>query len=55
MVFSGRWALCKPALPKIGALFTFLPLIPQIFQHFAAGKAKQGLCGVTLKVASNGA
>lgn len=55
MVFSGRWALCKPALPKIGALFTFLPLIPQIFQHFGAGKAKQGLCGVTLKVASNGA
>lgn len=55
MMFSGGWALCKPALPKIGALFTFLPLVPQTLEHFGAGKAKQGLCGVTHKVASNGA
>lgn len=46
-MFSGRWALCKPALPKIGALLTFLPLIPQTFKHFGAGKAKQGLSGVS--------
>ena len=61
-MFSRRWALCKPAhqqyvglLPKIVvALFTLLPLIPQTIQHCGTGKAKYGLCGVALKVASNG-
>lgn len=55
MMFSARWAHCKTTLPKIDALFTFLPLIPQTFERFGTGKSKPGLCGVSLKVAPNGA